>query len=246
MDAIKALKTGRPESANGRASKLEDGRWKRGRSVGEGGQAKAISVEDTLKEYPGLWVLKKLRKFEDPTAKARFGREVNALQSLNHPNIVKIIHSNLAAQEPYYVAEYCESGSLEKIGASIYKGDIAKTMAVVLPILDALVAAHTNGIVHRDVTPDNIWFRGNGTPVIGDFGLSYMEGEERLTVSNERVGSPNFIAPEMEAGQHHLGEPSDRTDVYSLGKVIYWMLSGGHQCAREIFHDPLADLLQDQ
>jgi serine/threonine protein kinase len=221
-------------------------RWKgTGMTLGEGGQAQVFVVEDTRKEYTGQWALKTLKNIDNPKAKERFGQEVKAVQSINHPNILRIIHSDLSAERPYFVAEYCERGSLQKIGASRYKGNILATKEVVLPILDALVAAHRAGVFHRDVKPANILLRGDDTPVIGDFGICFMEGGQCVTLSNEAVGSRNFIAPEMESGQHPLGEPSDRTDVYSLGKVIYWMLSGGKEFAREDCPS-LVDLLKDQ
>jgi hypothetical protein len=234
------------ESARRSRPAYEHERWKgTGKTLGEGGQAQVSVVEDTRKEYPGQWALKRLRNVDDPKAKERFGQEVKAVQSINHPNILRIIHSDLASGRPYFVAEYCEGGSLQKNGASRYRGDIAATTQVLLPILDALVAAHKAGVFHRDVKPANILIRGDGTPVIGDFGICFMEGGQHVTLSNEGVGSRNFIAPEMESGQRHLGDPSDRTDVYSLGKVIYWMLSGGKEFAREDYPS-LADLLNDQ
>jgi len=238
-------KSNAPDSA-GSVPIHEHERWKgTGKTVGEGGQAQVSIVQDTRNEYTGQWALKRLKNIDDPRAKERFGQEVNAVQQINHPNILKIIHSDLTAEKPYFVAEYCERGSLQKTGASRYKGDIVATREVLLPILDALVAAHKAGVVHRDVKPANILIRADGTPVIGDFGICFVKGGERFTLSNEGIGSRNFIAPEMESGQHDLGEPSNRTDVYSLGKVIYWMLSGGNEFAREDFRS-LVDLLRDQ
>lgn len=235
-----------PDSAPRSVRAQAHERWKgKGKTLGEGGQAQVSIVEDTRNEYTGQWALKRLKNIDDPKAKERFGQEVKAVQSINHPNILRIIDSDLTVERPYFVAEYCEHGSLSKIGASVYKGDIAATREVVLPILDALVAAHKAGVFHRDVKPANILIRGDGTPVIGDFGICFVEGGQHFTLSNEGVGSRNFIAPEMESGQHHLGEPSNRTDVYSLGKVIYWMLSGGNEFAREDCPS-LVGVLKDQ
>ena len=99
----------------------EHGRWKAtGKTVGEGGQAQVSIVEDTRKEYPGEWALKRLKNVADPKAKERFRQEVEAVRSINHPNILKIIDSDLTSTRPNYVAEYCQGGSLEKIGASVH------------------------------------------------------------------------------------------------------------------------------
>jgi len=174
-----------------------------------------------------------------------FETEVRAVQFIKHPNVLKIVDSDLSTDRPYLIAEYCKKGSLQNVGAAAYRRSMSATLAVVLPILDALVAAHKAKVFHRDVKPRNILFREDGSPVIGDFGICFKEGEEHFTLSNEGLGSVNFIAPQMESGQHRLGGPTNRTDVYSLGKVIYWMLSGGKVFAREDFPS-LVDLLKDQ
>ncbi len=94
-------------------------RWRRtGKTLGEGGQGQVQIVEDTQNEYKGQWALKRLKNIEDPKARERFGQEVKAVQSINHPNILKIIHSEVAADRAFFVAEYCERGSLQEIGAS--------------------------------------------------------------------------------------------------------------------------------
>jgi tRNA A-37 threonylcarbamoyl transferase component Bud32 len=234
-----------PAPSPPKRSSLLYGRWKSLRSLPEGGQAHVFVVEDSNGEFTGRLALKRLKNIDDPHRRKRFEDEVAAVRSVNHPNVLKVKHSDVATEQPYFVAEYCERGSLQNVGTSRYKRDIVATMETMLPILDALVAVHKAGVFHRDVKPANILIRGDGTPVIGDFGICFMEGGQHFTLSNEGVGSRNFIAPEMESGQHDLGEPSDRTDVYSLGKVIYWMLSGGNEFAREDYPS-LVDLFEDQ
>jgi hypothetical protein len=231
----------KPQTRTKQGSKLGVGkssgkgydRWEIANSLTEGGQAHIFVVEDKRKEFPGQWVLKRSKNIKDKARKTRFAQEVRVTQSIEHPNVLKIIDKNLDAERPYFVAELCERGSLEKVGASPYKGNIRAAVDVLLPITDALVAAHQINVFHRDIKPANILFRGDGTPVVGDFGICFVEGGEPVTLTDEGMGSRNFIAPEMESGQRDLGEPSDRTDVYSLGKVLYWMLSGGLEFARE-------------
>jgi tRNA A-37 threonylcarbamoyl transferase component Bud32 len=219
-------------------------RWEIVSSLTEGGQAHIFVVEDRKKEFPGQWVLKRLKNIRDKARRARFAQEVKATQSIEHPNVLRIVDKNLDAERPYFVAELCQRGSLQKVGVSAYKGNVRAAVDVLLAIADALVAAHRIGVFHRDIKPANILFRGDGTPVVGDFGICFVEGGEPVTLTDEGVGSRNFIAPEMESGQRDLGEPSDRTDVYSLGKVLYWMLSGGLEFARESHRKKnLTDLL---
>jgi serine/threonine protein kinase len=241
-----SAKKGPPaQKSRPKASDAKFGRWKPVGSLPEGGQAHILLVEDSEKEFPGRWVLKRLKNISDEVRRARFQREVDVTRSLKHPNILKVIDSDLGAARPYFVAEYCPGGSLEH--ATRYTGDIRATVKVLGPIVDALVEAHKQKVFHRDIKPANLFLREDGSPVIGDFGICFAEDGLSLTVSSEGVGSRNFIAPEMETGRHGLGDPSDRTDVYSVGKVIYYMLAGGRVFAREDHRKiSLVDLLGNQ
>jgi serine/threonine protein kinase len=205
-------------------------KWEVVRSIDEGGQGRLYLVKDTTGTVSEPCVLKRLK---NPNRLELFKREIEALQKVLHPNILRVYDYDLNPSAPYWVAEYCTKGSLEDVGADQFKGDIESTVKVLLPIVEALKAAHRAGVIHRDVKPKNILVRADGTPVLGDFGICHMEAGERVTLSDEAVGSLNYIAPEMESGQHRLGGPTDRTDVYSLGKVLYWMLSGGKIFSRE-------------
>jgi len=208
-------------------------RWERIRSLSEGGQARIFEVRDRKKEFKGRFALKMLKNVDDPKRRGRFIQEVDATQGIRYPNILRIVDKKLDGEEPYYVSELCSGGSLEKLGAVRFRGDLSASLKILIPVVDALVAASAARVVHRDIKPSNILLRDNETPVVGDFGICFIEGNERMTVTDEAVGSRNFIAPEMESGHGHLGGPSDKTDVYSLGKLIYWMLSGGYESARE-------------
>jgi hypothetical protein len=232
----------------GAAPAAEGERWRpTGRKLAPGAQGELFVVEDTLKEHQGQWVKKVLRRINDPKARERFALEVKALQSINHPGILKIVHSDVTAKRPFYVAEFCEGGSLRDSGATKYKGQIRATLQLLFPVIDALVAAHTAGVFHRDLKPANILFRKNRTSVVGDFGICYIEGSEGPTLIDEAVGARHFLAPEMESGGRHLGEPSDKTDVYSLGKLLYWLLSGGLHFDRERHRaNSLVQMFNDQ
>lgn len=193
-----------------------------------------LEVVDTTGVTKGTYALKRLKNTESPERRERFVREVAALNKLTHQNILHVLDYDLEVDKPYYVSEFCERGSLDRVGAERFKGNIHETTEVLLPIADALAAAHKAGVIHRDLKPSNILIRRDGTPVLGDFGICHIEAEERVTLSDDHVGSVNFIAPEAESGMSYtLGEPTDRTDVYSLGKVLFWMLSGGQVFARE-------------
>ncbi|MGH9421927.1 MAG: serine/threonine protein kinase, partial [Thermoanaerobaculia bacterium] len=91
-------------------------------------------------------------------------------------------------------------------------------------ICDGAGAIHAAKIVHRDIKPANIFLRGDGSPVVGDFGLAFIEEAERLTDTMEAVGARWYMAPELAEGR--LNEVTPRADVYSLGKLLYWLLTG--------------------
>jgi serine/threonine protein kinase len=196
--------------------------------LSEGGQGHVFAVRDKTQTVEQLFALKRLKNVGQQERRERFKQEVEALRRLSHPNILSVVDWDVDGDQPYYVAEYCERGSLESLGAQQFRGNVPGTMAVLLPVADALVAAHKAGVIHRDIKPGNILLRQDDTPVLGDFGICHLEDGVLVTLSDEHVGSVNYIAPEMRSGRRHLGDPSDRTDVYGLGKVMYWMLSGGH------------------
>jgi serine/threonine protein kinase len=206
------------------------GRWRNVGSLGEGGQAHVYLVEDSSGKDAGPFVLKRLRR---EGRLALFQQEIETTRSIEHPNIIRIVDFDLNAEKPYFVAEYCERGSLADIGAETFQGDVKAAARLLLPIVDALEAAHRTGVFHRDVKPPNILVRRNGEPVLADFGICHVESGAKVTLAiNEPAGSLNYIAPEMESGRR-LGPPCAETDGYSLAKVLYWMLSGGNIFARE-------------
>jgi serine/threonine protein kinase len=219
------------------------GRWETGESVGEGGQGHLFFATDTKGINPGRFVLKRLKNIN---RKELFEREIRAIAQLQHPNILGLVDYDLSGDTPFYVAEHCERGSLAKIGGAEFKGNIEKTVSILVPIAHALSQAHSANIIHRDIKPENILLRLDGTPVLADFGICHMEGGERITLTDQAMGSRDYIAPEMESGRR-FGPPTSKTDVYSLGKVLYWMLSGGRIFARENHRDrPLTEILGDQ
>ncbi len=212
------------------AKKNVYGRWRIGGSLGEGGQAYVYFVEDTRGEFSGRYALKRLRNMERLD---RFKREVEVTIGLRHPNILRVVDFDIAGARPYYVAELCEKRSLADVGAQQFKGNITLTLDVLLPIVDALAAGAgaRPPVVHRDLKPENILFRADLTPVLADFGICHVADGKCITLSDRGMGSTNYIAPEMQAGQHD--RVTHAVDVYALGKVMYWMLSGGDIFARE-------------
>ena len=204
--------------------KMYGERWKHVKDLVEAGQSWTYIVRDTKAAESPLYVLKRLKNSK---RLARFEKELEATRSLQHPAIVKLVDARLDLPEPFIVTEYCEGGELAKQEKYLRTLPATDVIKLFLPLCDAVAFAHNHSptIFHRDIKPENVFLQSASGPlVLGDFGLCLIEGNERMTAAEEAVGSRYFIAPEMEGGQ------SDRvgkwTDVYSLGKLLHWMLSG--------------------
>ena len=183
---------------------------------------KSFWLEDLTDEKKQRYVLKRLKNYN---RLQRFATEVETIRSLNHPNIAKIIDAKLDDEKPYFVTEYCEGGELsfDKISGL----SILERLNLFLAICEAIGYAHDNNIVHRDIKPSNILLKdGVSNPVVTDFGICFNtdEGFERLTETIEQVGPKFYMAPELADGR--ASEITAACDVYSLGKLLYWMFSG--------------------
>lgn len=216
------------------------GRWKKepGEKEGEGGQAQVFRVRDITSGSDEIFALKRVTNLN---RRDRFLDEVESIQRLNHPNIIRILdHSSLgetdSGEKQFIVMPFAAGGSLSK-RRQIYKNNVAATLEIALQLAEALQAAHSEKVIHRDVKPENILFRGDDNHVwLADFGIARIEDYPRHTGDGEIVGPAHYIAPELErTGQHHV---TPAADVYSLGKVIYYALSGGVTIRREDLHDP--------
>ncbi len=192
--------------------------------LGRGGMADVYRAED---ERLGREVALKLVPPEfarDPERVKRFGQEVRAAAKLNHPNIVAAFEFGQAADQPFYTMPLMPGGDL-KARIRAHPGGIptAEARAVTAAIARALHYAHRLGFVHRDVKPENILFGTEGTPQLADFGIARaMSSATRMTATGMSIGSPHYASPEQASGQVVDG----RSDLYSLGVVLYEMLTG--------------------
>jgi serine/threonine protein kinase len=168
-----------------------------------------------------LYVLKRLKNKE---RLARFRNEIAALTKLRHPGILKIVETSQDPETPFFVAEYCEGDDLGK--ANLSSRDLLTKLKIFRQACDEVKAAHNAGILHRDLKPQNIFIRKDDSIVVGDFGLciDLNDSKERATQTLEAVGAERYIAPEVAKGR--VPEPQLTSDLYSLGKVLYFILSG--------------------
>jgi serine/threonine-protein kinase len=217
------------------------GRYHLLEKLGEGGMATVYKAYDTRLEREVA--VKIIRKEAFPSEVIermlkRFEREAKAMAKLSHANIVKVYDYGEHEGSPYIVMELLSGGTLkQRLG---YAMPWQEAVSLVEPIARALAYAHNEGILHRDVKPANILITKSGEPMLTDFGIAkLLEREEghTLTGTGVGVGTPEYIAPEQGLGQ----EVDGRADVYSLGIVLYELITGRKPY---IADTPLAVLLK--
>ncbi len=203
-----------------------DGRYEVSEVISNGATADVCKVRHLV--LSRSFALKVLRTelSRDVEFSERLLREARALAAMNHPNIVTITDSGrLASGEPFFVMEYIEGISLERLLREEGPLDAGLALEIAAGVCDALEAAHRLGIIHRDLKPDNIYVvqpAGVSCVKVLDFGLARVAGQGRLTRPNTTHGTPEYMSPEQNMGL----EVDGRTDIYSLGVTLYEMLCG--------------------
>jgi serine/threonine protein kinase len=220
-------------------AKLYGERWKTGDALGQGGQGQVFRAVDTSGEYAGEFALKRII---NPHRHQRFRNEIEAIKKLHHPNVIRLIdHSALddpsSDEKQFMVMPIAAGGDLSSAGRlSLYPTSPDSIVVVAKQIAGALTAAHAAHIVHRDIKPQNILFTGNGHETwLSDFGICLLRENPRSTDSGEVVGPRACMAPELEDGGKLHVTPA--ADIYSFGKVIYYMITGGTVLPRERMHE---------
>ncbi len=192
------------------------------KELGQGGMARVyLAHEEKLERHVALKVMM-LSPTQDRTLSQRFIKEAKTAAKLRHSNIVSIFDVGETGQVYYMAMEYLDGGSLKD---RILRGAIepAQALAIVRQIATALGYAHGMGYIHRDIKPDNIMFRKDGTAVITDFGIARaMDSKTKLTKTGMSIGTPHYMSPEQARSRQLDG----RSDIYSLGCVLYEMLAG--------------------
>lgn len=195
------------------------------RLLGRGGMGVVYEAEDVTDGR--LVALKTLHDGLDADAGKRFLREGLLAASVSHPNAVYVYGTAEVDGTPIIIMELVDGGNLEERVAKNGPLPINEAVAMVVQLIDGLEAAHAVGVLHRDVKPSNCFVDTRGTVKIGDFGLSRpADADElsRLTQTSQFLGTPAFSAPEQ-----LLGEGVDiRSDIYSVGATLYWLLTGRH------------------
>jgi len=188
--------------------------------IAEGGTASVyLAIQESLQRHVAI---KLLRKFDNSEQLTRFLNEGQIVASLNHRNVINIHDIGVTDDgRPYISMEYLEGGDLDaRIPKKVDLEDALQWLEAIGNCLDFV---HRKGIIHRDIKPGNILFHKDGTPILTDFGTAkQQESDARLTMDGRAFGSPYYISPEQAASK----ELDRRTDIYSLGIVLYEMLTG--------------------
>jgi len=200
------------------------GRYRLERHLGEGGMATVYLAHDL--KHDRRVALKILRpELAAILGAERFLNEIKVTANLQHPNILPLYDSGEADSFLYYVMPHVEGESLrQKMGREKQLG-VEETVELAKAVAGALQYAHEQGIVHRDIKPENILLQ-RGQPLVADFGIALavsQAGGTRLTETGLSLGTPHYMSPEQATGDRELDA---RSDVYSLGAMVYEMLTG--------------------
>jgi Tol biopolymer transport system component len=195
------------------------------RELGAGGMASVYLAHDLRHNRKvAIKVLRpELAAFIGPE---RFLKEIETTANLQHPHILPLFDSGRVEGTVFYVMPYVEGESLRDRLSRETQLPVADAVRIAGEIAGALDYAHRHGVTHRDIKPDNVLFH-DGRALVADFGIaltsSHGDGASRLTRSGVSLGTPQYMSPEQASGEHHLDQ---RADIYSLGAVLYEMLTG--------------------
>lgn len=198
------------------------GRYRLESKLGSGGMSTVyLAIDETLGRKVAIKVMH--REISDQQDQLeRFRREARAVAQLSHPNLVAVIDAGEDGGHPYIVFEYVPGETLKKRIAESGRLEPDEATAYAIEIGRGLAAAHAARLVHRDVKPQNVLIDADGRAKVTDFGIARSIEEHGLTATGRVLGTTDYVSPEQAMGK----EVDARTDVYSLGIVLYEMLTG--------------------
>ncbi len=202
--------------------KLIANRYQLLESVGQGGMADVYKAMDTILNR--IVAIKILRGelADDPMTLLRFQREASAASKLSHPNVVDVYDVGESEGRHYIVMEYVRGRTLKQLIAQRGALHLDEAVDIMLQLTSAVAMAHEKHIIHRDIKPQNVLVKDDGTVKITDFGIAVAHGSVQLTQHHTVMGSAHYLAPETTRGE----APTEAVDIYALGIVFYELLSG--------------------
>lgn len=190
--------------------------------IGVGGMSNVYKAIDTATGNTVAIKFLKQEFFENEELVRRFKNESKAISLLDNPNIIKVVDVNITEGEKYIVVEYIDGITLKEYIDNRKILTWQETVQFTSVILSAIGHAHENGIIHRDLKPHNIMLLRDGTLKIMDFGIARLSTANQKTVTDKAIGSVHYISPEQVRGKNSDG----RSDIYSIGIMMYEMLTG--------------------
>ena len=198
------------------------GRYELVKLIGSGGMANVFEAKDLLEQKTVAIKVLKEEYLTNEEFVRRFRNESKVIAVLDHPNVVKVYDVNFTGAEQYIVMEYIDGITMRQYIA--HQGRLRWKDAVhfTTQILRALEHAHENGVIHRDIKSQNVMLLRDGTIKVMDFGIARFAREDIRTMDNRAIGSVHYISPEQACGE----ESDAKSDIYSVGVLLYEMLSG--------------------
>ena len=192
------------------------------KKLGEGGMADVYLAQDSFLNREVAVKILRGKLSLDPVALLRFQREANAASRLNHPNIVEIYDVGEDKGQHYIVMEYIRGNSLKELISQRGAMEKQEALQIMDQLMCAIIEAHKNNIIHRDIKPQNILVKDDGTVKIADFGIATVSDAVQLTQTDTILGSVHYLAPELARGEN----ATFQSDIYALGITFYELMTG--------------------
>lgn len=190
--------------------------------IGQGGMADVYKAKDIiLNRIVAIKILRE-KLSHDAMTLVRFQREASAASRLSHPNVVDIYDVGESDGMHYIVMEFIRGRTLKQLIQQRGALSVSESIQIMTQLTSAIDHAHKHNIIHRDIKPQNVLVKDDGTVKITDFGIAIANDAVQLTLNNAVMGSAHYLAPETAQGK----EPTAQVDIYSLGIVFYELLTG--------------------
>src|SRR5688572_5413296 len=197
------------------------GRYEIEAELGRGGMATVYRAYDPMFEREVALKVLPQEFLHDEQFRGRFEREAKTIARLEHAAIVPVYDVGNEKEQPYFVMRYMAGGSLSD-RMNTKPISLEETARIIQRVAAALDYAHSKGIIHRDLKPGNILFDETGDPFISDYGIAKLAQSQTNLTGSSIIGTPTYMSPEQAQGN----DIDHRSDIYSLGVIVYEMLSG--------------------